>query len=215
MLLSWAWRFCSVRCTRSLRGMARRWSRRISWEARGTARHAIFLGGVVTLTHTLGVFALGLITLSATRYIVPERLYPVLSALSGGAIVCIGAALLRQRIGALMAQKRDAKRDGIALYDEDESAFMPPPLPENAPISLRSLVTLGITGGALPCPSALVVMLSATALHRVAFGLALITTFSLGLAVVLTGIGLLVVRARGFPVAPADARRVGRAPADW
>ena len=61
---------------------------------------------------------------------------------------------------------------------------------------MRSLLTLGITGGALPCPSALVVMLSAIALHRVAFGLALILFFSLGLASVLTALGILVVRLR-------------------
>ena len=64
-------------------------------------------------------------------------------------------------------------------------------------MSLRTLIGLGITGGALPCPSALVVMLSAIALHRIAFGLLLIVSFSMGLAVVLTLLGLLVIRARG------------------
>lgn len=64
------------------------------------------------------------------------------------------------------------------------------------PVSMKTLLVLGITGGAMPCPSALVVMLSAIALNRTAFGLLLITSFSLGLAVVLTAIGLLVVYAR-------------------
>ena len=48
----------------------------------------------------------------------------------------------------------------------------------------------------MPCPSALVVLLSAIALHRVAFGLLLIVAFSLGLAAVLVGIGLLLVYGR-------------------
>jgi ABC-type nickel/cobalt efflux system permease component RcnA len=65
-------------------------------------------------------------------------------------------------------------------------------------VSVRTLLVLGISGGALPCPSALVVMLSAIALHRVAFGLGLVTAFSLGLAAVLTGIGLLIVHGRTF-----------------
>ncbi len=71
---------------------------------------------------------------------------------------------------------------------------------------LRTLIGLGITGGALPCPSALVVMLSAIALHRIGFGLLLIVSFSLGLAVVLTVLGLLVMRARGLMerVSPGD-----------
>lgn len=68
--------------------------------------------------------------------------------------------------------------------------------PEGREVTTRSLLTLGISGGLLPCPSALVVLLSAIALHRVGFGLVLIVAFSLGLASVLTGIGLLLAYAR-------------------
>ena len=60
----------------------------------------------------------------------------------------------------------------------------------------RSLLALGISGGLLPCPSALVVMLGAIALNRVGFGLLLICVFSLGLAGMLTAVGLLMVRAK-------------------
>ena len=62
----------------------------------------------------------------------------------------------------------------------------------------RTLLALGVSGGLLPCPSALVVLLSAIALHQVAFGLLLIVAFSIGLASVLVGIGLLLVYARRF-----------------
>lgn len=71
-----------------------------------------------------------------------------------------------------------------------------PPGADGQPVTWRSLLALGVSGGLLPCPSALVVMLSAIALHRVAFGLLLIVVFSLGLAGVLVGIGLLLVFAR-------------------
>ena len=66
---------------------------------------------------------------------------------------------------------------------------------DGQPVTWRSLIGLGIFGGLLPCPSAIVVMLSAIALHRVAFGLLLILAFSLGLAAVLTGIGFILVYA--------------------
>ena len=59
----------------------------------------------------------------------------------------------------------------------------------------RSLLALGVSGGLLPCPAALVVMLGAIALNRVGFGLLLIVAFSLGLAGTLTAIGVLMVRA--------------------
>jgi hypothetical protein len=72
------------------------------------------------------------------------------------------------------------------------------PAAEDDAITVRSLLALGISGGLLPCPSALVVMLGAIALHRTAFGLVLVVAFSLGLAFTLTGVGLLVLYARRF-----------------
>ena len=63
-------------------------------------------------------------------------------------------------------------------------------------MSSRGILGVGIAAGLLPCPSALVVLLSAIALHRVGLGLALIVAFSLGLAATITGIGLVAVYAR-------------------
>ena len=143
---------------------------------RGTARHALFLGAVVTFTHTIGVFALGLVTLFLSRYVVPERLFPWLGFVSGLLIVGIGVQLFRQRFGML------------AHLDDHEHA-----IPEG--LSVRSLLAMGFSGGIVPCPSALVVLLSSVALHRVGVGLLFIVAFSLGLASVLMAIGLLMVRA--------------------
>ena len=169
--------------------------------ARGTAGQAVFLGGVVTVTHTLGVFALGLATLLASRYVVPERLYPVLSALSGLLICGVGGRLLYLRIRRLL-RPRPPAADGANHHHH---------LP-GGPVTARGLLALGISGGLIPCPSALVVLLAAVALHRVAFGMLLITAFSLGLAGVLMAVGLLVVYARQWlervPVSAALLRRV-------
>ena len=181
---------------------------------KGTARHAVLLGLVVTLTHTVGVFALGLITLSASRYIVPERLYPIISGLSGLAVAGMGAGLLWHRL-RMWRFERIERADEAEGGDKGqvslivEGTLLQPNLTmdgdefamqrrTSGPMPLRTLIGLGITGGALPCPSALVVMLSAIALHRIGFGLLLIISFSLGLAVVLTVLGLLVMRARGL-----------------
>jgi nickel/cobalt transporter (NicO) family protein len=65
-------------------------------------------------------------------------------------------------------------------------------------VSLRELLTLGISGGIVPCPAALVVLLSAVSMQRIGFGLLLIVAFSIGLAAVLIAIGLLMVYAREF-----------------
>ncbi len=75
----------------------------------------------------------------------------------------------------------------------------------DGPVSLRALVALGVSGGIVPCPAALVVLLSAVAMGRIGLGLLLIVAFSVGLAAVLIAIGLLVVYARRL------AARFGRA----
>jgi ABC-type nickel/cobalt efflux system permease component RcnA len=57
---------------------------------------------------------------------------------------------------------------------------------------------IALSGGLLPSPSALIVLLAAVALHRIAFGLVLVGVFSVGLAAALTTVGILVIKARGY-----------------
>jgi ABC-type nickel/cobalt efflux system permease component RcnA len=158
--------------------------------ARGTARHALFLGLVVTATHTMGVYLLGFATWIASAWVVPERLFPWLSMLSGLLVIGIGTSLVRSRLeGALGGPGGHHHHDG-----EDHGHSHDPP----DALGWRSLVALGVSGGLLPCPSALVVMLAAISLGRIGFGLILIVAFSLGLAGVLSGIGLVFVYARSW-----------------
>src|SRR5439155_489540 len=80
-------------------------------------------------------------------------------------------------------------------------------------LSWRSLTAVGISGGLLPCPSALVVLLAAISLHRVALGLLLIVAFSAGLALSITGIGLVAVFAkRSFRRLELQGRAIGLLP---
>jgi nickel/cobalt exporter len=65
---------------------------------RGTARDAVALGGAVTVTHTIGVFALGLVTLALSQYVLPEDLYPWLTLVSGLWVGGGGAGVLRARL---------------------------------------------------------------------------------------------------------------------
>jgi nickel/cobalt transporter (NicO) family protein len=164
---------------------------------RGTVRHAAYLGGIVTVTHTAGVFALGAVTLLLSEFIVPEDLYPWLNLVAGLMVVAIGVAVLRARLSHRRAHEHGRHHDH---YDHD--------------LSLRSLIAVGVSGGLLPCPSALVVLLAAISLHRTAFGLALVLAFSVGLAITITAIGLVAVLARGvFRRKSFDGRLVRALPA--
>jgi len=151
---------------------------------RGTPRHAALLGLIVTITHTIGVFALGLVTLALSQFIVPDRLYPWLNLVSGTLVVGIGASVFWTRWRHRRAHTHGHHHHHAHAQDADAGP------------SLRSLLAVGVSGGLLPCPSALVVLLAAISLHRVAFGLLLIVAFSAGLALTITGIGLVAVLAR-------------------
>jgi ABC-type nickel/cobalt efflux system permease component RcnA len=149
--------------------------------SRGKPRHAVLLGGIVTVTHTAGVFALGLVTLLLSQFVVPERLYPWLTVASGLLVVAVGGSVFWSRW-----RHRRAHRQG---HDHHHHHHL-------HAHDTRGLLGIGVAAGLLPCPSALVVLLSAISLHRVGFGLALIVAFSLGLAATITSIGLLAVFAR-------------------
>ncbi len=171
--------------------------------SKGTARHACLLGLIVTASHTASVFALGAITLYASRYILPEQLYPWLGLLSGLAIAVLGAYMFLRRWTGDEMEHSHAVGEMHGHWFSSRKKQTPPVDAPVAPaaaekVSLTQLFTLGITGGIIPCPAALVVLLSAFALHRVGFGFFLITCFSIGLAAVLIGFGLLMVYARRF-----------------
>ena len=162
--------------------------------SRGTAWHALVLGLVVTASHTAGVYLLGAVTLYASRYIVPERLYPWLGVASGLTVAGLGIVLFQRRYrGASRRHSHDHAHDDHHHHAHGHQHHHP-----GADVSLKELVALGVTGGIVPCPAALVVLLSALALGRLGFGLVLIVAFSVGLAAVLIVIGLLVLHARRF-----------------
>jgi ABC-type nickel/cobalt efflux system permease component RcnA len=140
--------------------------------SRGTPWHAALLGLITTATHTAGVFALGGVTLLLSQWIVPDRLYPWLDLSAGLLVVGVGASVLLGRV-------RHAHSHRHGHHHEH-----------------RSLLAVGVSGGLLPCPSALVVLLAAISLHRVAFGMLLVVAFSVGLALAITGVGLFAVLAK-------------------
>jgi nickel/cobalt exporter len=149
--------------------------------SRGTPLHALLLGLIVTVTHTIGVFAFGVVTLVLSQFVLPERLYPWLTLVSGLLVVAVGASVLSKRVRAGRAHAGHHHDHG----HHDDDAF-----------SRRGLLGVGVAAGLLPCPSALVVLLGAIALHRIGFGLALIVAFSAGLAATISAIGLVAVLAR-------------------
>ena len=191
--------------------------------SRGTLKHAALLGATVTFTHTISVFALGLATLFLYRSVVPENVAEFLGVVSGSSIVVIGGWMLWKRVRALPGRHahphtHDHAHGGEHQHPHEHHHEHRPThdhshahdrgqhlhgghdhgpgghthLPAGD-FTWGSLVALGVSGGLVPCESALVLLLSAISLGRAGLGLLLLVAFSLGLAGVLMTIGVVVV----------------------
>jgi ABC-type nickel/cobalt efflux system permease component RcnA len=170
----------------------------------GSTRHALLLGAAVTLSHTLGVLVLAAVVLLAADMLPPEQLYPILTAVSGAAVTVIGAGLL---VGCLRRFARSRNHDhdhphehvsvhrhGWRVHSHDVSQTADadaPSLPGR-----RGLIAIGVAGGLVPSPAALVLLLAAIAAGQPAYGLVVALSFGVGMAAVLSGIGLLLVHGR-------------------
>ncbi|MGH8336415.1 MAG: nickel/cobalt transporter, partial [Gammaproteobacteria bacterium] len=232
--------------------------------SRGTARHAVALGAIVTGSHTVSVYILGVVTLYASQWILPDQLYPWFGAISGLLVTGVGLVLFIRRYTTVRpafdpthvdsplhehhhgesggqhshshTYHHDPADDGLVPHrhtwwgghvsedlphihagqadtikttvfahhhdhdlasaardcrDHDQTPGVAEP--GEAGVSLKSLFALGVTGGIVPCPAALVVLLGALAIHRLVFGLFLIVAFSAGLAAALISFGLAFV----------------------
>jgi nickel/cobalt exporter len=180
--------------------------------AGGNARSAVQIGLSVAVSHTAGVFALGVVTLLASELFLPERVIGWLSLASAVVVTGLGIVLLarqwrvrRRRAGA---PTHDA--DGHDHHHGHEHAdghghdHVHPHAPRARGLTWRSALALGFAGGAVPSASALIVLLVAISSDRLAFGSLLIATFGIGMAIVLGGLGLLVAR---FGAAAGRAER--------
>lgn len=143
------------------------------------------VGVAVSLMHTASVLTLGFITLFASRLFPPDLVFRWLQVASGLAGGVLGAWLLIHRW-------RARGRDGPASHTHSHGHG------STNPISRSGLAALAFSGGVLPSPTAVVVLLGALALHRLGYGLLLVGAFSVGLAAALTVVGLLAARAREF-----------------
>jgi ABC-type nickel/cobalt efflux system permease component RcnA len=159
--------------------------------SRGKPRHAVALGLTVTATHTVSVFALGLITLAASQYILPEDLYPWLGIVSGLLVVGIGLSVMRSRFRRWRAMRSPHAEGHHHHHHHDPHHGHAHD--HAAPIRTRELLGLGVSGGLVPCPSALVVLVAAISQHRIGLGMVLILAFSVGLAATVTGVGLVTI----------------------
>jgi ABC-type nickel/cobalt efflux system permease component RcnA len=192
---------------------------------RGSLRHAAALAGSVTVTHTIGVLALG-IALSVSTAFAPTQVYPLLGLASGLIVVGIGVSLLvrawrarsartgsppvgHEHSAALGHPGTPGHSDGhVHHHHGGRSHSHDPPVP-GAP-KLRGVLAIGFAGGLVPSPSALVVLIGGIALHRTWFAVLLVVAYGVGMGLVLTGTGVALRHARTLIDRRIAARRSTR-----
>jgi ABC-type nickel/cobalt efflux system permease component RcnA len=194
------------------------------------------LGGIVAVSHTAGVLALGAVILFAAKTVTPEAIYPYLGVAAGAIVLVIGLRMIAARLrvapwrfgrsnaadgatghghshGHGGEHRHDSPHEhshehpaphthvhGVPHSHDDDSGHghtHHAPVP-GATVTWKSLLAIGLADGLVPSASALLIWLAAIGIGREAFGLALVAAFGLGMAAVLTGIGLLLVHGRGL-----------------
>jgi len=196
--------------------------------ARATVGQAAILAAALTIAHTIGVLALGVAINVFKGYFVPETIYPWITLLSGITIAFIGARAVHRQIEARRPLAHAHAHDHAATHPhehehvhhthasdhdhghghehgeahshehDDFEHARSHAIPGHAPLKFGATVWAAMSGGVAPCPAALVVLLAALALDRVAYGILVIIAFSFGLALTLTGLGIAVVRGAGW-----------------
>lgn len=197
--------------------------------SRATSRQALVLAAALTIAHTAGVIALGLIVLLASRYIVAEQIYPWVTLGSGLFVTYLGgravAGEVRRRLPHAHvhehthAHAHPHAHDHVHAADEhhhdhaqldDVAHARAHAIPGTAPLTFRTAVLAAASGNVAPCPAALVVLIAAIGAHRIGYGLVLIVAFSFGLAAVLTVLGIAVVRSAAWLVSRPRFDRAAR-----
>jgi ABC-type nickel/cobalt efflux system permease component RcnA len=180
--------------------------------ARATFKQAAVLAAALTFAHTIAVVLLGVLLFAAAGF-AAESLFTWITLISGLAVVAIGARALSAAVARAAHEREHARSHAHGApheHSHDHPGGHSHAIPGAAPLHFRSAVVAAMSGGIAPCPAAIVVLLTALHLHRVGYGLLLIVIFSLGLAAILTGLGMAVVHGAAWLGRQSAFARVAR-----
>jgi nickel/cobalt transporter (NicO) family protein len=162
---------------------------------RGKARDAVLLGLISAVTHSMSIVILSVAATSAVKLLTPDSLTRWLELLSGILITIIGARILYRHVRPRIVSigKLSAKHDEISEHHHHEHHHHHHN--QRKPSSLAGIVTVGLLTGLIPCPSAMAIFLASLTADQIALGLVLVASFSIGSAVTMSVIGVLIVHA--------------------
>jgi ABC-type nickel/cobalt efflux system permease component RcnA len=175
--------------------------------ARATFKQAVILAGALTFAHTIAVLLLGLVLFFLAGF-ATESLFTWITLISGVAVAAIGARGLSIAVTRSARQREHVHAHELGLQHRHDHSHS---IPGTGRLHFPSAVVAAMSGGIAPCPAAIVVLLTALRLHRVGYGLFLIVVFSLGLAAILTGLGIAVVHGAAWLQRRSGFERIAHA----
>ena len=169
--------------------------------SRGRAAHAVGLGLAVSVSHTLGILLLTAVVVGAQGVLPAEAVVEAAPFVAAVTIVGVGAWMLigevRRRRRPAVASDHDHGDDDTQQREHSHGGVSHSHVPAaGRALGWRGLFALGLAGGLIPSTSALLILLSSIVAGRPAFGFVLVVAFGLGMAAVMTAIGLAVVFGR-------------------
>ncbi|MFB5192387.1 HoxN/HupN/NixA family nickel/cobalt transporter [Alicyclobacillus fastidiosus] len=177
----------------------------------GKAKDAILIGFVSAIAHTVSILMLALVATSSIHAFVPEHLISCIELCSGLVVSWIGARMLYQK---MRPQVVVVRKLGLAQaetctnpHHHHHHVHSDHSHKDGQPSSIGHLFTVGFFTGLIPCPSALAILLSSIGLHHASIGMTLVMAFSIGMALMMCTIGLLVVKT-GDTISQLDHWRV-------
>jgi nickel/cobalt exporter len=184
--------------------------------SRGRNLDALLLGIVVTFTHSFSIIVLGVIAKVSSRYFTDQVLHAYLGLFASILILGIGLWMLKTRWAALRnpsiahhhghhSHAHNHNNNQNNHHHDNHSAHHIHH--EDKPPGLVGLILLGISGGIVPCPAALAILLASASVGDIGKGLVLVIIFSVGLACSLVAIGLVVVNSVKFAQRFLDTKK--------
>jgi len=152
---------------------------------RGTPRQAALLGLSAAAGHTIVVWLLAIAALLLGQNLIAEQAEPWLALLSGALVILLAARMF------LRLRGRDHHHDyDHHHHDHHDHSYDHDHPPPKTGATASDIVWFGFTGGLLPCPAAIAVLLVCIQIKQFALGVAMVAAFSVGLALTLVGIGM-------------------------
>jgi nickel/cobalt exporter len=173
---------------------------------KGTKRDSIILGLSVAATHSLVVILISAIGIWLGNTAFTGHATQWLESASGVIAISIGCWMLWRRLfirKLALNHEHDYHEDHHENEDHDHlddiahakahAEALPDYVRNGEKPSFGQIVAFGAAGGMIPCPASITVMLLALSSGKAALGILTVFGFSLGLAIALVGIGVIVV----------------------